>query len=218
MTNELRQAALACLGKDMDMKAIETEYKGYRFRSRLEARWAVFFDACRVRWEYEPEGFELPNGQMYLPDFLLHGVAGRGGGDLYVEVKGKMTETDARKIYEFSGVRVEDDCYVVDTPILVVAGIPDGDTIRDIDDFCSRWGYNGFPEVKGGPYPFNFETIDGDYFVAHPGINRDGKFELFGDDSSYTEDRDDWATLRAYRIARQARFEHGERPRTRRCI
>ena len=56
------------------LKAIETEYKGYRFRSRLEARWAVFFDACHVRWEYEPEGFVLPNGQYYLPDFLLHGV------------------------------------------------------------------------------------------------------------------------------------------------
>lgn len=25
-------------------QVIETEYKGYRFRSRLEARWAVFFD------------------------------------------------------------------------------------------------------------------------------------------------------------------------------
>ena len=35
------------------LKAIETEYKGYRFRSRLEARWAVFFDACGVKWEYE---------------------------------------------------------------------------------------------------------------------------------------------------------------------
>jgi hypothetical protein len=28
-----------------EIKAIETSYKGYRFRSRLEARWAVFFDA-----------------------------------------------------------------------------------------------------------------------------------------------------------------------------
>lgn len=54
----------------MDVKAIETKYKGYRFRSRLEARWAVFFDALGVRWEYEPEGFELPSG-WYLPDFLL---------------------------------------------------------------------------------------------------------------------------------------------------
>ena len=54
------------------LRAIETEYKGYRFRSRLEARWAVFFDACGVKWEYEPEGFVLQNGQQYLPDFLLH--------------------------------------------------------------------------------------------------------------------------------------------------
>jgi hypothetical protein len=53
------------------MKAIETRYKGYRFRSRLEARWAVFFDALCVRWEYEPEGFELGDGIRYLPDFKL---------------------------------------------------------------------------------------------------------------------------------------------------
>ena len=64
------------------MKAIQTEYKGYLFRSRLEARWAVFFDACGVRWEYEPEGYDLGDGIYYLPDFLLHGVDGRDGGDL----------------------------------------------------------------------------------------------------------------------------------------
>lgn len=56
------------------LKAIETEYKGYRFRSRLEERWAVFFDACGVKWEYEPEGYDLGDGTYYLPDFLLHGV------------------------------------------------------------------------------------------------------------------------------------------------
>ena len=32
------------------MKAIETEYNGYRFRSRLEARWAVFFDALGIEY------------------------------------------------------------------------------------------------------------------------------------------------------------------------
>ena len=31
------------------IKAIETVYNGYRFRSRLEARWAVFFDALADR-------------------------------------------------------------------------------------------------------------------------------------------------------------------------
>ena len=40
-----------------EIKAIETYYKGYRFRSRLEARWAVFFDAAGIKYEYEPEGF-----------------------------------------------------------------------------------------------------------------------------------------------------------------
>ncbi|MGI6316196.1 MAG: hypothetical protein ACOX17_05905 [Christensenellales bacterium] len=195
--------------------AIPTEYKGYRFRSRLEARWAVFFDSCKVSWEYEPEGFALPNGQFYLPDFLLHGCAGRGSSDLYVEVKGKMTETDAEKILQFSGIKDHENREVLN-PILVVAGIPDGDCMADIEDFCQDLGYSGFPGIKDGPYPFNFETIDGDYFVAHPGINKEGQFELFGDDGNYTYYRDDAATLRAFKLARQARFEHGERPGVRR--
>ena len=55
----------------MTIKAIETEYNGYRFRSRLEARWAVFFDAAGIEYQYEPEGFELDDGTKYLPDFYL---------------------------------------------------------------------------------------------------------------------------------------------------
>jgi len=53
------------------MKAIETVYKGYRFRSRLEARWAVFFDELDVEWEYEKEGYNLDESGLYLPDFWL---------------------------------------------------------------------------------------------------------------------------------------------------
>lgn len=56
---------------EVNIKAIETQYKGYRFRSRLEARWAVFFDSLRLRWEYEPEGFDLGKAGWYLPDFYL---------------------------------------------------------------------------------------------------------------------------------------------------
>jgi len=33
-----------------DIKAIETEYDGHRFRSRLEARWAVFFNAVGLTY------------------------------------------------------------------------------------------------------------------------------------------------------------------------
>ena len=53
------------------IKAIETRYQGYRFRSRLEARWAVFFDALGVKWEYEREGYDLGDVGYYLPDFWL---------------------------------------------------------------------------------------------------------------------------------------------------
>ena len=50
------------------IKPIETHWRGYRFRSRLEARWAVFMDHLGVEWVYEPEGFSLRSG-YYLPDF-----------------------------------------------------------------------------------------------------------------------------------------------------
>ena len=64
------------------IKAIQTSYKVYKFRSRLEARWAVFFDALGIDWEYEPEGFDL-DGVYYLPDFYIPSV------DAWIEVKPK---------------------------------------------------------------------------------------------------------------------------------
>lgn len=64
--------------------AIETHYGGCRFRSRLEARWAVFFDTLGIEWQYEPQGFELPSGR-YLPDFL---VGDDSGPRAWIEIKG----------------------------------------------------------------------------------------------------------------------------------
>lgn len=49
-----------------NIKAIPTAYGGVRFRSRLEARWAAFFDICHWHWTYEPQDFD-----GYIPDFLL---------------------------------------------------------------------------------------------------------------------------------------------------
>ena len=50
--------------------ALPTWYAGHHFRSRREARWAVFFNTLNISWEYEPQGFDL-DGIRYLPDFLL---------------------------------------------------------------------------------------------------------------------------------------------------
>lgn len=72
--------------------AIETRYAGSRFRSRREARGAVFFDALGMPWEYEPEGYRFRDGTLYLPDFWLPEQ------QVWVEVKGAdPTEAECRK-------------------------------------------------------------------------------------------------------------------------
>ena len=76
--------------------AIETEYKGLKFRSRLEARWAVFFDKLKIAYQYEAQGYEA-NGFRYLPDFYLPDLKD------YVEVKGTTAamRDEARRMYGF---------------------------------------------------------------------------------------------------------------------
>ena len=52
-----------------------TKYAGITFRSRLEARWAVFFDALGILWEYEPETFVVDwygESSQYTPDFRIN--------------------------------------------------------------------------------------------------------------------------------------------------
>ena len=56
----------------MTIKPIETLYRGHYFRSKAEARFAVFLDCLGVKWEYEPQGFDLGNGLKYLPDFKIY--------------------------------------------------------------------------------------------------------------------------------------------------
>lgn len=63
-------------------KAIETKYNGYHFRSRLEARYAVFFDTLGIPYYYEHEGYSL-EGLSYLPDFYLPQQ------DCFIEIKGQ---------------------------------------------------------------------------------------------------------------------------------
>lgn len=53
------------------MDAIETNYSGILFRSRLEARWAMYFDLLGIDWIYEVEAFRLSSGEIYMPDFYL---------------------------------------------------------------------------------------------------------------------------------------------------
>jgi len=79
-----------------DIKPIETCYDGYRFRSRLEARWAVFFNYFNEPYEYEKEGYKLPSG-WYLPDFWLPKF------ECWLEVKGqKPTDHEVKLMQELA--------------------------------------------------------------------------------------------------------------------
>lgn len=61
---------------------IETRYKGILFRSRIEARWALFYDKIKEPWEYEREGYKLDASTYYLPDFWMPRL------DCFIEIKG----------------------------------------------------------------------------------------------------------------------------------
>lgn len=95
----------------VNIKAIETSYNGYRFRSRLEARWAVFFDAIGVKYEYEPEGFELPSGR-YLPDFWVPEWR------TWLEVKPEDGITTQARVF------AEELCLGSGYPVLISDGVP----------------------------------------------------------------------------------------------
>ena len=224
------------------IKPRETIYKGYRFRSRLEARWAVFLDSLGVEYEYEPEGFNLPGVGAYLPDFRVMCHADRGADckpyPLYIEVKGVMDETSAKKIKAFSWYDAFQDypeppmntegMYLRNDPdyqkrlsswkkeapkryqaLLIVSKIPNVQSVEDISDSRVMGSYDS---MGFGLHPFNYETVDGDHFGAYPCVDH-GRFGLLGDEGHYVHWGDALHTLYAYKAARQARFEHGETPR-----
>lgn len=117
------------------MKAIQTKYNGYHFRSRLEARWAVFFDTLEIKYEYEPEGFELPSGR-YLPDFYLPEI----DSGLWVEIKNAETEwsdTLSTTLIELAEMTGKPATLFRGEPMLMIKSIDD----RTIE-YPIFWGTN----------------------------------------------------------------------------
>lgn len=101
---------------DYTIAALPTLYRGRMYRSRLEARWAAFFD--RLGWAYEYEPFDLGS---WSPDFLLTEQ------NVLVEIK-PLTEFDqgvADKMLDATlGMRLDDDACGLFMPR--VAPVPDG--------------------------------------------------------------------------------------------
>lgn len=65
------------------LRAIPTTYKGYKFNSVLESRWAFWLDQLGVRWKYEPHAYDL-DALTYIPDFYLPDFPA------WLEIKGEI--------------------------------------------------------------------------------------------------------------------------------
>lgn len=124
------------------MQVIPTVYHQTTFRSRLEARWAVLMDGLGIRWEYEPEGFQLSDGTLYLPDFWLPQV------HFWAEVK-PNDEPDRLVIADDALAKARRLVLDSERPLLFLDGVPrftnywallaeDGDTCWcDVDLFVA---------------------------------------------------------------------------------
>lgn len=122
------------------MKAITTVYKGWRFRSRTEARWAVFFDALGIKWEYEPEGFEMSDGTRYLPDFWLPDWG------MWVEVKGGFPTEREKLLADRLHCEVDFRGWGVGRPVFITHGAPGEKNVGTL-----LWAYFSlFDEVAPG--------------------------------------------------------------------
>jgi len=139
------------------MRAIPTVYRGVRFRSRLEATWAAFFDLVGWEWRYEP--IDLAG---YIPDFVLYRP-----GPILVEVK-PILEWGSKRDHDCAWKacqRIQQSGWPADY-VVVGAGLQDCDIDGDVgvcigmrghrvpDDESWTWSWERFRihPVDAQPY------------------------------------------------------------------
>jgi hypothetical protein len=225
----------------MNIQAIETSYKGYMFRSRLEARWAVFFDALDFLWRYEPEGFDLDELGWYLPDFL---AVPPGIGPSWIEIK-PFLFTEGKNKPEFA-LNVSETLnrftklihvQITDLPYqhycgLILAGPPGEKTISGLisvpmflrDDRTPVIGKSMTAAVSFAVCPscgrvccLGMGDKESGHNVICTCLIKDGQQAKMTLKDKYLEKYVRAPQLMAaYDAARSARFEHGETPKVKR--
>lgn len=192
------------------MKAIPTRYAGCHFRSRLEARWAVFFDTLEIAWDYEPEGVVTEDGTHYLPDFWLPELR------VWFEVKGQDGDWSKwRKFHEEVNPSYElvpwhgstraqlPDGFIMPPRTFMAGPIPRPDA-RDDYQFGVLLG----PGSPHGGWAFGLCSTCGTLEIGH--VAWDNPLGCGHSSTPLTRHQ---RLLAGYRAARSARFEHGETPR-----
>ena len=182
------------------MKAIETRYGGTLYRSRTEAKWAVFFDCAGIAFQYEPDGYVLATGP-YLPDFWLPGFG------MFMEIKGQEpTEQEAAKCADLSLESAHD--------VLLAIGAP-------AEKFQIQWYRNGARSPGLFVLAKDYHAEWGFYLVGTDG-GFDGGEEWIGPTPALGTSRIPRGPMLtgaielAYMAAGAARFEHGAQNTSRR--
>lgn len=186
------------------LQAIETSYNGFRFRSRIEARWAVFMSSLGITYYYEHEGYSL-GGVRYLPDFWLPKL------ECYLEVKGAEPTEEEQRLARLLALTSHKPVYIVAGNVGLPTQ-PGGYTSwKFVEEeqgqdhwwcecqLCGAIGLYRLPSLEYlpcrciSPVP---EKLTPEFFVELVGTYRCNSPRL----------------AEAFASARQARFEHGENP------
>jgi hypothetical protein len=175
------------------VRAINTRYGNAFYRSRTEAKWAVFFDACGIPYDYEYRGYHLEAGR-YLPDFWLPSF------QMFFEVKGAEPDEEERQ-------KCADLAASMDRVVLMAQGAPE-------ERFQIRW-FDGSGEddrlyviARDRNADAGFWLVSDDELVGgerhsrwfgggNPGVTMRRGPMLSG------------AIEQAYALAQMIRFEHG---------
>ena len=194
------------------LRPIETRWKGYRFRSRLEARWAVFFDLLKLRWAYEVEGYHLPKGDLYLPDFQVWTPQ---GVRMFVEIKPETTTQDPKFDQLQEALRWERSWLASGDPLTHLhssqicprcgCSCPRDDWGHDVGSlqFTEQCVHCDQETPGGGDHPLNSDGLMGCSYRPHKGLIYTPRGEMAVLSFKLKE---------AAEKARSARFEHGESP------
>jgi hypothetical protein len=185
-----------------EIRAIETHYRGYRFRSRLEARWAVFFDALGFDWDYEPQGYVLLDGSYYLPDFYVRTI------DRWIEIKPPLDAWPKHRVWDAMPDPYDDQERTPDEEAMIRFGLR----------FVLLAG-EPYADPAGSKYCGYVHADEGHLFCECPRCGKIGiQFEARAGRLCDCFDTDRGHNglspnlVRAYQAARGARFEHGETP------
>lgn len=130
--------------------AIKTKYSNITFRSKLEARWAKYWDEVGVSWIYEPKRIDLHYKGNYLPDFKIF-------DKYFVEIKHKGNYSDKELTRMMSRI-----CELSFKPITTLLFFGDPLEYREVKiwfdgrQFCPR--YVNFDINKETIYPSTRHT------------------------------------------------------------